>query len=72
MSPRLLGALLASLALTLAGITRGTPNPPGGEIVRDQSGEPTGVLLESAMELVEKVLRSLNGSRYQLWEKHHI
>lgn len=45
-----------SAALHLAGITRQTPNPPGGEIVRDAQGEPTGVLLENAMALVARVI----------------
>ena len=40
-------------ALTLAGITRATPDPAGGKIVRDAAGEPTGVLVDLAMELVE-------------------
>jgi predicted amidohydrolase YtcJ len=40
-------------ALELAGITRDTPNPEGGEILRDASGEPTGVLVDNAMRLVE-------------------
>lgn len=41
-----------SLALKLAGITAGTPDPHGGQIVRDRTGEPTGILLEDAMGLV--------------------
>ncbi len=43
-----------SLALKVAGVTRETPDPPGGVIVKDQKGEPTGVLKDSAMELVGK------------------
>jgi predicted amidohydrolase YtcJ len=43
-----------SVALKLAGVTRDTPNPDGGEIVRNGSGEPTGVLLESALSLVTR------------------
>jgi predicted amidohydrolase YtcJ len=39
-------------ALTAAGITRDTPDPSNGEIVRDASGEPTGSLQETAMTLV--------------------
>ncbi|MGH7541500.1 MAG: amidohydrolase [Gemmatimonadota bacterium] len=39
-------------ALALAGITADTPNPEGGEIVRDASGEPTGALRETAQRLV--------------------
>lgn len=42
-------------ALELAGITKDTPDPTGGTIVRDQkTGEPTGLLLERAGELVQK------------------
>lgn len=41
-----------SLALRDAGITQDTPNPPGGMIARDETGEPTGLLLESAAFLV--------------------
>jgi predicted amidohydrolase YtcJ len=43
-------------ALTMAGITRRTPNPVGGAIVRDARGEATGVLKGTASELVEKVM----------------
>ena len=45
-----------SLALKMAGITSSTPNPVGGEIVRDVQGEPTGILFENAMELVSKLI----------------
>lgn len=44
-----------SRALELAGIDRHTPDPDGGRIERDADGEPTGVLHESAMELVSSV-----------------
>jgi predicted amidohydrolase YtcJ len=49
-------ALANSLALRLAGVTRETPNPPGGEIVRDARGEPTGVLKDAAMAAVYRVI----------------
>lgn len=39
-------------ALKLAGITRATPNPRNGIIVKDAAGEPTGVMKEAAMALV--------------------
>ena len=45
-----------SAALALAGITRATPDPEGGSIVRDAAGAPTGVLLDSAMDLVDRRL----------------
>ena len=44
-----------SLALRLAGVTRETPDPPGGVVVKDAAGEPTGVLKDAAMDLVAKV-----------------
>ena len=49
-------ALANSLALKLAGITRDTAVPDGGAIVKDAAGEPTGVLKDSAMELVWRVV----------------
>lgn len=39
-------------AMELAGINRNTPNPPGGEIVKDASGEPIGVFRETAQGLL--------------------
>lgn len=49
-------AVCNTFALDLAGITRDTPDPAGGRIVRDASGEPTGVLEEtSAVDLVYRV-----------------
>jgi predicted amidohydrolase YtcJ len=50
------GAWVNSAALRRCGITRDTPDPAGGEIVRDARGEPTGVLLEKAVRLVESHL----------------
>jgi predicted amidohydrolase YtcJ len=48
--------LANSLALKLAGVTRETQDPPGGTIVRDADGEPTGVLKDAAMNYVLKVI----------------
>jgi predicted amidohydrolase YtcJ len=45
-----------SRALELAGITRDTPNPEGGIIVRDEKGEATGMLLQNAANLVRRIL----------------
>ncbi len=43
-----------SKALTASGITRSTPDPAGGFIERDAAGEPSGILRESAIELVRQ------------------
>jgi hypothetical protein len=43
-------------ALELAGITRATRNPPGGEIIRDAAGNPTGLLRETAQGLVGRAM----------------
>ena len=45
-----------SRALALAGITKATPDPVGGKIVRDANGEATGVLVDTAQDLLTKVL----------------
>ena len=45
-------AIVNSKALEIAGITRDTPDPPGGQILRDPAtGEPTGMLVDNAMDL---------------------
>src|SRR5919204_173298 len=43
-------------ALAAAGVTRDTPDPPGGELARDEHGEPSGVLKENATQPVYAVL----------------
>ena len=43
-------------ALRRAGIDAGTPDPIGGQIVRDGDGEPTGILRESASEPVQRAM----------------
>ena len=49
-------AVANSAALSLAGIDNATPSPSGGQIVRDSQGKPNGVLKETAIELVERVV----------------
>lgn len=49
-------ALLNSRALELAGITKETPDPAGGVIVRNDRGEPTGIVKDAAREMVMKVI----------------
>ena len=46
-----------SLALKMSGITRDTPNPPGGEIVKDKNGEPNGILKNA-----QRLLKVTRGS----------
>jgi predicted amidohydrolase YtcJ len=48
-----------SAALRLANVTRVTPDPPGGAVVRDGKGEPAGVLKETAMDLVARLVPKL-------------
>lgn len=49
-------AVANSVVLKLAGIDRNTPDIPGGEIVRDKDGNPTGLLRDAAMDYVFKVI----------------
>ena len=45
-----------SRAMQLAGITRDTPDPAGGKIVRDAKGDATGLFIDAAQDLVMKVV----------------
>lgn len=47
-----------SKAFELGKITKTTPNPEGGEIVRDASGEPAGVVKETAQGLIDRIIPS--------------
>jgi hypothetical protein len=53
--------ILNSNALRKCGIDRNTPNPPGGEIVKDAKGEPTGIL-KNASSLIKGLDRSVRFS----------
>jgi hypothetical protein len=53
-------ALANSVTLTLAGITAQTPDPPGGVVVRDAQGNPTGALKDAAMDYVFKIMPPLS------------
>ena len=52
-------AFVNSAALRLAGVTRDTADPPGGKILKDARGEPSGVLLDDAISLVERAVPPL-------------
>lgn len=47
-------AMVNAKALEIVGINRNTPDPKGGRIIRDQDGEPTGMLIENATWLVKQ------------------
>lgn len=56
-------ALVAnSAALELAGLDRNTPDIPGGEIFRDEHGDPTGVLTEDAMLFIQRQIPNLDAA----------
>ena len=67
-----------SRALELAGITAASEDPPGGEIVRDAGGQPTGILLETAARLVHKIIpeagvaQMVNALRAGISEAHRL
>ncbi len=52
-------------AMKAAGITRASKDPPGGRIVRDASGNPTGVFTDAAKALVEKVVPPLSAGEME-------
>lgn len=54
-----------SKALALAGISSTTVAPEGGEIVKDEQGNPTGVLIDNAMNLVFNIVPDLNQQQLQ-------
>jgi len=61
-------AVVNSRALIDAGIDRNTPDPPGGVIVRDRRGNPTGRLIEAAMRRCEHLSReSMTAQHAEDW-----
>jgi predicted amidohydrolase YtcJ len=55
-------SVVNSAALKSAGIDRNTPNPFGGEISKDKSGEPNGMLLDAAQGLVRRKVPAASAS----------
>jgi predicted amidohydrolase YtcJ len=49
-----------SLALNLAGVSAGSPDPADGRILRDRQGVPSGILLESAVKLVKEAVPEID------------
>ena len=56
-------AMVNAAALKQAEITADTPNPPGGDILKDASGQPSGALLERAAGLVEPAYQAYLSKR---------
>ena len=57
------GEFINAKAMELAGIKDDTPNPEGGEIVRDPSGKAIGMLRESAAQFIDKVYEEYQKTR---------
>ena len=55
-----------SMALKLAGIDADTPSPAGGEIVKDKDGQPTGLLIDNAEDLVTRLIPKPNQDQLAL------
>jgi predicted amidohydrolase YtcJ len=62
-------AWVSSEALRRAGITAATVDPPGGRLLRDATGAPTGVLIDNAMTLVAGKLPAATPEVRQRWLK---
>ena len=60
-------AWVSSEVLRRAGITKDTADPAGGKIERNAAGEPTGVLIDNAMELVAKVVPDADDATRERW-----
>jgi hypothetical protein len=62
-------ALANRKALDAAGVTRETKDPDGGEVLRDAAGEPTGILVDRAVDLVRRVVPEGGGwPTGELWQ----
>jgi predicted amidohydrolase YtcJ len=56
-------SLANGIALRMAGVTRNTADVDGGTIVRDSSGEPTGILKDNAEQLVDRILPPMSDAQ---------
>ena len=54
-----------SKAMEIAGITKDTPSPAGGEIIKDADGNPTGVFIDNASQLIEAHLPKASSAIYE-------
>ena len=58
-------ALINAKAMDIAGITRNTSNPDGGEVIKGLSGEPTGILNETAQSLATRFIPEETDAMYE-------
>ena len=58
-------ALVNKAAMDAAGITRATPDPAGGRLIRTADGTPTGVLIDSAEDLVASKIPPVSGQQLE-------
>lgn len=58
-------ALANTAALKAAGISASTADPEGGSILRDENGEPTGLLIDNAVELVREVIPEVSAEEVE-------
>ncbi len=59
-------------AMALAGVNETTPNPEGGEIVKDNTGKPIGIFKENAEYLIYNVMQEQQAKRTELEKKTEI
>lgn len=58
-------ALVNKAALDAAGLTRTTKDPTGGRVIRDENGEPAGVLIDNAQDLVEQTIPPVSAAQLE-------
>ncbi len=56
----------SSAAMELAGVDRFTEDPDGGQIIRDEDGNPTGVFIDNAEDLIQSVIPPINTEELKL------
>lgn len=57
-------ALANRKAMELAGVTKDTPDPAGGDVVKDADGEPTGIFIDNAISVIRKAVKG-RGAPYE-------
>lgn len=63
---------LNSKALQICNISKNTPEPKGGKILKDETGEPNGILIDDALELVRPYLPRYSNEQYLMFLEQSI